>query len=304
MTLSTEEYNVLCKIARNTKMDCWFMIEQGKNGHDFVRDIEEGKRLTLQEGVRELQEGMTTYADCDLSEQEVKVFETLLIKLAIPQCVPNFSVRPMLEEEDKYTFRNSTQISMQTGFIGYLRADMGSSGEEFFSSWFPFNDNLKTGEFVDEFDGVINSLREEGDILHSLSDLRQYCRENPQSKMSYEMEYFGVRIDTKQYTYLMRLCLLSGKYNLCCYCFVKEFLDAHIRKARNGIWFANPGEKDAFRVPDGGEILLVGRNGFRDVRTCRYINETHMEINSNLYHIHQFEEMMEKKGMRVEIVKD
>ena len=73
----------------------------------------------------------------------------------------------MIEAEDKYTFRQSTQISMQTGLIGHLRADMDTDGNGFFSSWFDFREELKTDGFKAEFDDVINSLREEGDILHN-----------------------------------------------------------------------------------------------------------------------------------------
>ena len=78
-----------------------------------------------------------------------------------------YEKRAMIEAEDKYTFRQSTQISMQTGLIGHLRADMDTDGNGFFSSWFDFREELKTDEFKAEFDDVINSLREEGDILHN-----------------------------------------------------------------------------------------------------------------------------------------
>ena len=37
-----------------------------------------------------------------------------------------------------YTYANSQQISMQTGLIGHLRADFGSNGKQFFSSFFDF----------------------------------------------------------------------------------------------------------------------------------------------------------------------
>ena len=39
-----------------------------------------------------------------------------------------YEKRAMIEAEDKYTFRQSTQISMQTGLIGHLRADMDTDG--------------------------------------------------------------------------------------------------------------------------------------------------------------------------------
>ena len=53
-----------------------------------------------------------------------------------------YEKRAMIEAEDKYTFRQSTQISMQTGLIGHLRADMDTDGNGFFSS-FVINIGLK-----------------------------------------------------------------------------------------------------------------------------------------------------------------
>lgn len=92
--------------------------------------------------------------------------------------------RPMTEEEDKYTFRQSNQISGQTGLIGYLRADFGRDGNEFYSSWEDWNNNLKTPDFKQELDEVINCLREEGDILSGRAAMSRYCNDTPQSKMT------------------------------------------------------------------------------------------------------------------------
>jgi hypothetical protein len=97
-----------------------------------------------------------------------------------------FEKRAMIETEDKYTFRQSAQISGQTGLIGYLRADMDTDGNGFFASWNDWRRDLKTDEFKAEFDDVINSLREEGDILHNRKALattvtalrRAKCRPN------------------------------------------------------------------------------------------------------------------------------
>ena len=46
--------------------------------------------------------------------------------------------RVLTEAERKYTFSQSQQLSMQTGLIGYLRADFGSNGNEFWFFWFVF----------------------------------------------------------------------------------------------------------------------------------------------------------------------
>lgn len=71
----------------------------------------------------------------------------------------NMDYRIMNPAERKYTFRQSQQISMQTGLIGYLRADFGSTGKEFYSTWNDFRKDLKTDDFKKEFDLVINSYR-------------------------------------------------------------------------------------------------------------------------------------------------
>lgn len=55
-----------------------------------------------------------------------------------------FTIRPLHTDEQKYTYRQSTQIEGQTGSIGYLRGDFGAGGKEFFSSWFDHRRDLKT----------------------------------------------------------------------------------------------------------------------------------------------------------------
>lgn len=81
MILTESEYTVLDKIATKSKMDCWFQIRQD-NGEDYVYDLEEGKRLSLKEGVNMLSEGVD-YALCGLTPEEICVYESLLIQLGL-----------------------------------------------------------------------------------------------------------------------------------------------------------------------------------------------------------------------------
>lgn len=48
---------------------------------------------------------------------------------------------------------------MQTGLIGYIRADMGTNGNEFWSTWNSFRDDLNTPEFNSEKVDIINPFR-------------------------------------------------------------------------------------------------------------------------------------------------
>lgn len=208
----------------------------------------------------------------------------------------DLDMRALTEKEDKYTFSNSMQISMQCGLIGHLRADMDSDGNGFFSSWEDYRKELKSDEFKDEFDKVINSLREEGDILYNRKSLAKYCYSSPQAKMNNEQDYYGVRIDTEKYAYLCRLNPNKGEYNLYCYCYIKDWLDKHIRSAEKGIRFITPEYKEKFRISDGEKIRITFSDGEVKDRVCRYIDDSHVEVGDDLYHICEFAERMEQCG--------
>lgn len=210
-----------------------------------------------------------------------------------------YEKRAMVEAEDKYTFSQSTQISMQTGLIGYLRADMDTDGNGFFSSWNGWNDQLKTQEFKDELDEVINSLREEGDILYNRKALAGYCYSNPQARMKTDMEYYGVRVDTEKYSYLLRLCPNKGEYNLYCHCYVKEWLNKHMKQAERGIRFITPNYEEKFRIHDGDQVRITLDDGSYIDEVCRYVDDYHVEVGRNLYHICEFSERMEASGNKV-----
>lgn len=208
----------------------------------------------------------------------------------------DLDMRALTEKEDKYTFSNSMQISMQCGLIGHLRADMDSDGNGFFSSWEDYRKELKTDEFKDEFDKVINSLREEGDILYNRKSLAKYCYSSPQAKMNNEQDYYGVRVDTQKYAYLCRLNPNKGEYNLYCYCYIKDWLDKHIRSAEKGIRFITPEYKEKFRISDDEKIRITFSDGEVKDRVCRYIDDSHVEVGDDLYHICEFAERMEQCG--------
>lgn len=210
-----------------------------------------------------------------------------------------YEKRALTEEEDKYSFRQSTQISGQCGLIGYLRADMDTDGNGFFSSWNDYREDLKTDEFKAELQEVIDSLREEGDILHSRSDLAKYCFSTPQSRMNTEQDFYGIRVDTERYAFLLRLNPSPGDYNVNCYCYRRDWLDRHMQQAQKGIRFINSHYKELFRIPDGDKVRILFSDGDRRDRTARYIDDYHVEVGDNLYHICEFAERMEASQAKV-----
>lgn len=203
-------------------------------------------------------------------------------------------------QERNYTYSQSQQISMQTGLIGHLRGDMDTDGNGFFTSWDDFRSDLKTQAFKDEFDNVINALRfdeQYGGVLKDRRSLSSYCYQHTESGFdaSYCTEY-AFRADTEKYAYVFRLNPNKGDYNLYCYCYVRDWLDQHITQAERGIRFITPDYKEVFRIPDGNQVRITMSDNKVVDRTCRYIDDYHVEVGNNLYHICEFAERMEQAG--------
>lgn len=59
----------------------------------------------------------------------------------------DFTLRPLTVPERKYTYAQSSQLQGQTGNIGYLRGDFGSSGDQFYTTWFDTRPQWKSDEY-------------------------------------------------------------------------------------------------------------------------------------------------------------
>ena len=146
----------------------------------------------------------------------------------------NMSIRPITPEERAFTYSDEQVIMEQMGCIGYLRADMDSSGKGFYSTWNDFRTDLKTPAFKGEFDAVINALRFDdacSGILKDRDSLAQYCYSHPDTSYGNSREY-GILVDTEDHAYYMRLNPHKGEYNLYCYCYKSSLLAAYIRDKR------------------------------------------------------------------------
>ena len=211
-------------------------------------------------------------------------------------------VSPITTNLEKYTFKQSSQLYEFTGCIGYLRADLGSSGKEFYSTWNEVCSFFKTEEFTKEFDEIINALRLDekyGKMLGDRASISKYCHDNAKQYSGADNQYFGVRVDTDNHTYLLRLNPNKGDYNLYCYCYVKPYLETHLVQASKGIRFITPHYREIFRIPDGDKIRIIRSDGEKVDKTCRYIDDYHTEVGDRLYHICEFAEIMERNGSKV-----
>ena len=84
-----------------------------------------------------------------------------------------------------------------------------------------------------------------------------------------------------------------------CYCYLRQWLERHMRQAERGIRFITPDYREVFRISDGDKIRMVLPSGEKEDYTCRYVDETHLEVGRNLYHICEFAERMKDNGITV-----
>ena len=211
-------------------------------------------------------------------------------------------IRPMKEEEWKYTYRQSQQLTMQTGSIGCLRADFGQNGNEFYSTWTDHRIEMKTDRFTEEFDRVINALRTEecyGGLLRTRSSMNIYCNAHSSGHVEgNDCKEHGFRVDTEGYAYLLRLNPNRGDYNVYCHCYQRHMLDDHLRRARKGIRFIDPAYQTRFVLPDGEKIRITRPNGEKTDHIVRFIDGYHLEVHNEkgnqLFHICEFAERMDE----------
>lgn len=208
----------------------------------------------------------------------------------------DMTFRPMTPTERMYSYTQSQQLIMQTGCIGHLRADFSSGNEHFYSSWDDHRTDLKSDDFKQEFDNVISAMREDdkyGSVFKNRGALLSLCARTPESSFGNGREY-GFRADTEHYSYMFRLNPGKGEYNIYCYCYLKQWLDRHMKQAEKGIRFITPDYKELFRIADGDKVRYFTPGGEVREPTCRYIDDYHFETSSpgfgDLYHICEFAE--------------
>ncbi len=207
--------------------------------------------------------------------------------------------------EQLYTFTQSQQLASQTGCLGHFRADFGPDGDEFHSSWEDQRPDLKTDAFKVQFNEIIDELRngtDNGKLFSTRANLARFCFRHPTAAIAQAKDSTAYRFTDGDYAYLMRLNSNPGDYNVYIYVYIGDWLDRHLREAERGIRFIDPHYHELFRMPDGGQVRLTYRDGRSVVRTCRYVDDYHAEIGSNLYHICEFAEMCEQSGIKVEPV--
>lgn len=143
----------------------------------------------------------------------------------VPAEKPKFILQDIEQSEFEFMYAKENE-NEDRGCIGHLRADF-DTGKSFFSTWWPENDALKTQEFKDEFDEIINYFRKESatPILRSCTDMLNLCyRLNP-TQSETNRDVHGFKVVTEKHTYYLRCNPRLGEYNLYAYCYNNQALN-------------------------------------------------------------------------------
>lgn len=193
--------------------------------------------------------------------------------------------------ERLFAYKNSNQICAVSGFIGHLRGNFAYD-DKFYSDFTDgfYKNNERVKGFSEEFDRLMNVFR---GIIPGNKALIDFCRKMPSAKfkgLCYE-EYCLVD-KTEKFVYIIRLIPVEGEYNVYIHCYIRSMFDEFIKRSEKGIRFINSNYRELFRIPDGGRIII--KTGIEEfIRTCRYIDDYHVQIDGLLYHICEFAEKME-----------
>lgn len=133
-----------------------------------------------------------------------------------------FHLRPASPDEAGLFF-SQNEKDTELGTVGHLRADFGHGGGEFWSTWWPHNEDvLNTPKFKEELQELVDELRKNGP-LSNLSAMSTYCRDHSDGKLSNSSgESFGYVTESDHYRYCLRCTPAQGEYNAYLYIYDKR----------------------------------------------------------------------------------
>ena len=220
----------------------------------------------------------------------------------------DLTLRAATPAERLYAYDQSSQIAEQTGCVGRLRGDVGGNGCEFRADWQTRCGHLNTAVFQAEVYEVVAALRRDehfNGVLKDHTAMTLYCHNHPDSLCEGAAgQKFLFRADTAQYSFLLNLYPDGIEYDYTIFCYRREWLDRHMKRAEQGIRFITPDFKGTFRIPDGDRIRIITSSGDVRDRVARYVDEYHVELftdcnSSRIYLLHDFAAQAERTGSRV-----
>jgi hypothetical protein len=146
-------------------------------------------------------------------------------KTYFPAEPPEYTLENITPEEFEFMYANRSEIASR-GCIGHLRADF-DKGNSFFNTWWTEDDKLKTPEFSNEFNKIIDYFRKGSytPFLKSRNDMYNAIFLLKPVRMAEDNEVYGFKLTTEKHTYFFRCNPRVGEYNLYAYCYNTKALE-------------------------------------------------------------------------------
>lgn len=137
----------------------------------------------------------------------------------------------------QYTYVGGTNEKIRAGCIGILSGRLDDDETGVHAVWQTLNSELRTPDFMTEFDDIINLLRIRKDknpgLFYTRKHLEHFCRSRQESyQFCKGSVLYGFRVDTENYVYLFKLDPRSNGEHIKCYCYSKELLAKHIAEGK------------------------------------------------------------------------
>lgn len=155
-------------------------------------------------------------------------------------------------------FRLDGKKAEHHGAIGYMRADFGRSGKEFWSTWFDIQARLKIPAFKSEFQKVVEYLREgmQYPVFSNRRDMEAFCLKYAGQRV--EDRGIGFKVQTDNYSYYARCRPTSTDYDIMLYAYDNKYLLPELAGQ-------NELPNNCFTIlPSSGEVILIvyGEQGY------------------------------------------
>ena len=126
---------------------------------------------------------------------------------------------PMQPYRKDWMYSASQDSMQEKACVGHLRGDFGRSGQEFWTSWFDHQPQLKDAAFQQELQEAVNDLRGKDGLLQSFASMSRQCGTGLRSGDS-----FGFQGESRNHLYCLRCNPRKGDYNFYLYAYDKSAL--------------------------------------------------------------------------------
>lgn len=136
---------------------------------------------------------------------------------------PILEITPLLQKEGNLLYSISDpEEEKRRGSIGHVRGDFGRD-EEFWTSWWPDQEQLNTTQFKAELKQVVDWLRQDFGPLKDRRSMEGFCSVRGEAKIADAcFPTHGFKIETPKYSFYLRCAPRRGDYDFYLRCYDKE----------------------------------------------------------------------------------